>query len=235
MTFEGLFPDAVSWASARGDAESDVALAALSPAERASVAAAVPARMREFALGRLCARRALAGLGASGASRASGASAVRAVLVPDGEPEVLVGPRREPLWPPAIVGAITHDGSFAAAAVAHARDAAGLGLDLARCAPLPAGVDEIVCTPDERRWIAARAAASAVPWETIVFSAKESVYKAISAHVGRFVDFHEATLGLDDGQLVVIGDVAGIDGTRLAIRHAVTDAWIKTTAVLARR
>jgi 4'-phosphopantetheinyl transferase EntD len=171
-----LVPDgvvAVEWAGTGEPAEP------LLPDEEALVASAVEKRRREFAAGRTCARRALGVLG----------------LPPTA---ILPGPNREPLWPAGVAGSITHCTGYCAAAVGW-RDAVGsFGIDAEVHAPLPPGVEELVCTPAERHWL--RAAPAGVAWGTVVFSAKESLYKAWFPLTGRWLDFADAELAIDPGR-----------------------------------
>jgi 4'-phosphopantetheinyl transferase EntD len=149
--------------------------APLLPEEEPFVARAVEKRRREFTAGRTCARRALARLG-----------------WPDFA--VLAGPRREPLWPPGVVGAITHCHGYCAAAVARTTDVRSLGIDAELLAPLPMGVAGLVCTETERLW------AAALPedhWGTVLFSAKESVYKAWYPVARRWLDYRDAELTVE--------------------------------------
>ena len=89
----------------------------LLPDEAAHVAQAIPKRRREFARGRVSARQVLAELGVPSVS-------------------LLVGPKREPLWPEGIVGSITHDDRLCVVAVARAEKYAGLGVDVEPDEPL---------------------------------------------------------------------------------------------------
>jgi 4'-phosphopantetheinyl transferase EntD len=149
--------------------------APLLPEEEPLVARAVEKRRREFTAGRTCARRALAELG-----------------WPDFA--ILAGPRREPLWPPGVVGAITHCQGYCAAAVARVTDVRSLGIDAELRAPLPTGVAGLVCTGPELRWVAA------LPddhWGTVLFSAKESVYKTWYPIARRWLDYRDAELTVE--------------------------------------
>ena len=112
-------------------------------------------------------------------------------------------------------------------------DLGGRVMDLARHTPLPEGVLNQVATVTERAWI--EGDHGPLHWDTVVFSAKESLYKAISARVGRFVDFHEATLERVGLELRVRGMVAGVPGERLTLRNDVRGAWIVTAATLVAR
>ena len=84
---------------------------ALHPDEAPAVVRAVAKRQLEFAAGRHYAHSALQALGAAPGP-------------------LLVGPARAPLWPAGVVGAISHDDGWAAAAVARQVDCAGLGIDI---------------------------------------------------------------------------------------------------------
>jgi 4'-phosphopantetheinyl transferase EntD len=149
----------------------------LMAAELAAIERAVPKRRREFAAGRHCSRLALARLGIEGFP-------------------ILPGPRREPLWPSGIVGSITHCDSFAAASVARAGELRSIGVDAEPAGPLPEGVGPIVCSPDELRWVARRAG-DGVAWDKLVFSAKESVYKAWFPLTKRWLDYQDVAVELD--------------------------------------
>jgi 4'-phosphopantetheinyl transferase EntD len=96
---EKILPDVVACSEAFDDSPDAV----LFPKEQAVITWAVEKRRREFRTVRLCARRALRELN----------------LAPVA---VLSGEHREPLWPPGVVGSMTHCTGYRAAAVAHSRD-----------------------------------------------------------------------------------------------------------------
>ncbi|GAA1218039.1 4'-phosphopantetheinyl transferase superfamily protein [Kitasatospora nipponensis] len=174
---------------------------ALFPAEARLVARAVPGRQREFATGRACARRALAELGHP--------------------PRALLPDRRgAPQWPAGVVGSITHCAGYRAAAVARSDRLAALGIDAEPNGVLKEGILEAVSLPGERAMVAALAARSAVVrWDRLLFSAKESVFKAWYTLTGRELDFPEAQVAIEPSartftaRLLVPGPV--VDGRRL--------------------
>src|SRR5450830_589651 len=114
--FQALFEFPVSACELRGIGSPQNLL----PAERDSIAGAVPARIAEFAAGRHCAHQALQAFGVAG------------------DMQLLRGPRREPLWPAGLVGSITHTAGYCAAVVAPASACAGLGIDASELALLRA-------------------------------------------------------------------------------------------------
>jgi 4'-phosphopantetheinyl transferase EntD len=140
------------------------------------VASAAPARRLEFANGRRLAHRALAELGRD-------------------EGPVLRGPGREPLWPRGTVGSITHCEGYAAAVACSASDLASIGIDAERAGAVDSDVEELICAPEELRWC--RRAQGPVDRRTLVFSAKESAYKALYPLVGRPIGFHEVVVRID--------------------------------------
>src|SRR5262249_37853627 len=144
----------------------------LLPEEATQLGARVVAkRRREFTLGRACARRALDSLGIHG------------VAVPRGAD-------REPVWPPGITGSITHCAGDCAAVVARQEHVASIGIDAEVHAPLPDGVAEMVCTLAEQRWVRSLPDAG-VHWPTLIFSAKESIYKAWFPLARRWLGFKD--------------------------------------------
>jgi 4'-phosphopantetheinyl transferase EntD len=169
---ERLLPPGVHCAESFGDVPED--LRGLFPAEAALVARAVVGRRAEFATARGCARRALAALGVPPAP-------------------LLPGTRGAPVWPEGTVGSITHCSGYRASAVARHDTAASVGIDAEPDAPLPRGMLEVVAGPAERSALAALTReAPSLPWGRLLFSAKESVYKAWFPLTGRPVDFADA-------------------------------------------
>ena len=167
-----LLPPGTSCAEAFDDSGSRAE--DLYPAERAAVAAARRVRRQEFTTGRACARRALAGLGIAPAPLPRGG---------DGAP----------VWPPGVVGAITHCAGYRAAAVSG--DLAGLGIDAEPHERLPPEVRHEVCLPEERAALRALdASRPEVHWDRLLFSAKESVYKVWSPLTGQWLGFDEAEI-----------------------------------------
>jgi 4'-phosphopantetheinyl transferase EntD len=187
---------------ASAEAFDDSAEVVLFPAEEAAVARAVDKRRREFTTARGCARRALATLGLPPAP-----------LVP--------GERGAPGWPPGVVGSMTHCDGYRASAVALDREVRTVGLDAEPNGPLPDGVLETIATPAEIDWLARVAGdSSGVCWDRLLFSAKESIYKAWFPLTRRWLDFEEAVVtpdpdaGTFEARLCVPGPV--VDGRPLS-------------------
>lgn len=174
---EDLLPQsAVVVEAYAGDAVSEGAEAALFPEEEALVARAVAKRRREFAGVRSCARRAMEKLG-----------------VPP-QP-VLPGERGAPTWPDGVVGSMTHCAGFCGAALARAGELASLGIDAEPAGPLPDGVLSAVALPAEAQRLGRLAAERPdVHWDRLLFSAKESVYKAWFPLTRKWLDFSEADI-----------------------------------------
>ena len=170
----GLLPAGTSVAEAFGDGMPG----GLFPDEQALIARAVERRRQEFATGRRCAREALAGLGFPPAP-------------------VLAGPRREPVWPPGVVGSITHCDGYRAAAVARSRDALSLGVDAEPNAPLPRDVLASIATATEIARVRELAITEpGTSWDRLLFSAKESLYKTWFPVTRRWLGFKEAEVSL---------------------------------------
>ena len=158
----------------------------LFPGERALMDRALSReRRREFATVRMCARTALARL-----------RVAPAPILPRGGPDPWA--RQAPAWPDGVVGSMTHCPGYRAAAVARDGDLASLGIDAEAHAPLPAGVIDGVTLPDERRHLARLARSHPhVAWESVLFSAKESVYKAWFPLTGRWLGFLDCAVEPD--------------------------------------
>ncbi|GLY05568.1 4'-phosphopantetheinyl transferase superfamily protein [Actinoplanes sp. NBRC 101535] len=170
-----LLPPQVSIAEAYVDDESEPCF----PGEEDLVEKAAPGRRREFVTARRCAREALGILG---------------------HPPVAIrpGPKREPLWPEGLAGSITHCTGYRAAAVARIADVAGLGIDAEPHGPLPHRVVDVVTAPGDLEHLAELAKAEpGVHWDRLLFSAKESVYKAWYPLARTWLGFQDATLVID--------------------------------------
>ncbi|MEV0928148.1 4'-phosphopantetheinyl transferase superfamily protein [Streptomyces spongiicola] len=189
-----LLPPPIAVREAFGDPEAPE----MYPEERAVVAKAVPERQREFGTVRVCARGALEELG-----------------FPPGP--ILPGAARAPQWPVGAVGAMTHCRGYRAAAVAHAADVLTIGLDAEPHLPLPdPGVRDLVTLPEERATLDRLGSLRPeVCWDRLLFSAKESVYKAWYPLARRWLDFEEAVVTIDPddatfrARLLVDGPVVG--------------------------
>jgi 4'-phosphopantetheinyl transferase EntD len=134
-------------------------------------------RLREFSVGRHCARTALARLGHAPAA-------------------LPVGPGRAPVWPAGIIGSISHTAEIAIAAVARQAQLRSLGIDVESADPLEPSLLELVCRDEER---AALAVSDLEPGlgAKLVFSAKESVYKCLWPLTGVFLEFHALGIRMD--------------------------------------
>ncbi|MBQ5946748.1 4'-phosphopantetheinyl transferase [Massilia sp. ST3] len=136
------------------------------------IARSVPKRQAEYFFGRLAARLALEphGLGAE---------------------MVKTGMQREPVWPPGVIGSITHAAPWCAAVVPATRRR-GLGIDIEMPLPPDARASVIATALARQELEALAAGAPSIDQETLValaFSAKESFYKGLHGAVRRFFGF----------------------------------------------
>jgi len=150
--------------------------ASLLPEECFALGRAAEKRRHEFALGRACARQAIRKLG----------------FAPT---PILRGAGREPLWPPGLCGSITHCEGYCAAVAARQRELRCVGIDVERIQELEAGVFELIASTEERAWITC--ASPWIPWGVLLFSAKESVFKAWFPIARTWLDFHDVRIEID--------------------------------------
>jgi len=170
-----VFPDCVRAVFSDGREEHPPALF---KEEDEAIRNAVTSRRREFAVGRWCARRALAKLD------------VPPLAIP-------VGRSRAPMWPAGIVGSITHCQGFVGAAVARDSCLRSIGFDAERAEPLDADLVALICTPAEITWMRGFPDARGMEWAKVLFSAKEAVHKCIWPLIGQMLDFVDVTLDID--------------------------------------
>lgn len=211
---ESLFPAGVVAVEATGALWE----APLLPLEAACVAGVGPRRRQQFAAGRACARQALARLG----------------LPPE---PLLQEVDRSPRWPAGVRGSISHTEGRCAAAVARGRDLGGLGLDIERIGRVTDRVLPRIATRREREWLA-RLAPVCEEAATLLFSAKESVYKCLGRPLARPLGWHDVEIELDlqagaFGVQVLLTDVArGGVPARLEGRFALEAGYVATGLTL---
>ncbi|UUX48473.1 4'-phosphopantetheinyl transferase superfamily protein [Nisaea acidiphila] len=141
------------------------------------LAEAVPMRRAAHLAGRICAREALRQCGSA---------------------EMPVGrsPSGAPLWPKGCKGSITHAGRMAGAVAVASAACRGIGLDFE--APMTeaaaAEISDLVLCSLDRETMGSMPALSFAESVTLVFSLKESLYKAISPLLGAFTGFEDAEI-----------------------------------------
>lgn len=147
------------------------------PEEESLIKKAVEKRVREFRAGRHCAARVLSWLGVE-------------------QYPIVSGSQREPLWPEHIVGSITHSGEvcIAAATIKNAM-ITSVGIDVEGAEPLEPNLEKMICTAAELDQLARLP--GQLPWTKIIFSIKESIFKAWYPLFHCYLDFLEATLTFD--------------------------------------
>ena len=200
----------------------DVVGATLLGDEEVAVKRAVAKRRREFATGRHCARRALRSLGRPPAAIGSGRHG-------------------EPLWPPGVVGSITHCAGYRGCALATTDNLPSIGIDAEPHEALPEGVLASIATSTERRQVRDLGRqAPEIHWDRLLFSAKECVYKAWFPLTRRRLDFANAEVSIDcdDGKfsarLLVPGPMlAGGELTTLSGRWLVCNGLVATAIAVA--
>ena len=137
--------------------------------EQDAVARAVPKRQREFFAGRNLARIAMQVLGENACPIPCNAD-------------------RTPTWPPGFKGSISHSDDHVMVALTSCPQILGVGIDIES----RSGVD-----PELRGIISTDAGEASID-ETILFSAKEAVFKAVYPICGEFLEFGDVTISLAD-------------------------------------
>ena len=149
--------------------------------ERALIGDAGPQRTWSFVAGRLCAHAALRALGIPGKS-------------------LLRGSHGQPQWPEGLVGSISHTENYAIAAVARggSSQCISVGIDAEPIRILTDEVAEIIMTPAELRRVEGFPSPRRPLVQTIMFCAKEALYKAQFALTGRWLDFESIELRVEE-------------------------------------
>ncbi|MBX7137249.1 MAG: 4'-phosphopantetheinyl transferase superfamily protein [Oligoflexia bacterium] len=146
----------------------------LDPLEQRALGNAGAKRTEQFRLGRAAAAAALAKLGAPAAPVG---------MLESGAPQ----------WPNNICGAISHTAALGVCVVGWATDFIALGLDLHPLnRPITSTVAARICTHTEQREL--QSAANPAWLAQAIFSAKETVFKALHPLYQQFLGFKEAEL-----------------------------------------
>lgn len=143
------------------------------------LARAVPKRQAEFLAGRYAAREVM-----------------RCAHIDDGDPKtVSVGKQRCPVWPDKFIGSITHTDRKAFCTITGSRPEVQIGIDYENYMhDLTASeVRSNVHSVEEGRLLLEQGVSSNVA-TTIIFSAKESLFKALYPRVGEYFGFNYATV-----------------------------------------
>ena len=144
----------------------------LPPVERQFIERAVDRRRREFSTGRWLAREGLKRLG----------------IPPQAIPS---GAMREPVWPSAMVGSLTHSGLVCAFVGGLAADFDSVGLDLELSPPPKTELARLIISPSEPP------AYRESDTLRLAFSAKEAVYKCLYPVCRSMFDFQDIDLRID--------------------------------------
>ena len=134
-------------------------------------------RKEHYRSGRICAGEVLSKLGTLG------------------QPVLRDPQTREPLWPEGISGAITHSGNWAAAAAGKTSDVLGIGIDLEDLErQVDSRISRHVCIPEEQKWLQECGEDFLEQNLKIIFSAKESIFKAFFPYTRTYLHFHDARI-----------------------------------------
>lgn len=187
----------------------------LTPVEKKQIGDVCEKRYSEFAAGRSQARQLIAAL-----------TGVAETL--------LIGEYRQPLWPRAVTGSISHSDNYCAVAIAPKSVLDSVGLDVEPFEALDADVADVVLTEAEHASTAVidnmllQSGREALGGKAhkLIFSIKEAVYKCCYPEVQAFIDFHQCNVSLDvDNQsyLAVI-DCHNSNGD--PVQMEITGSWL---------
>lgn len=185
---------------------------------------AVPKRKADFLCGRIAAKRCLeyAGL----LSRDSAGFSLP------------VGTHRAPVWPQGVIGSITHTVKMASAVVAKSAQCRGIGIDVEHWVEAETyhNINSHILTGAEHA-LMGLSPFSKEQILTLIFSAKEALFKALYPSVQVYFDFLDATLiQWDESSSTLVfrllkdigkGDVVKA-GTECRVQYQISKDHVKT-------
>lgn len=156
---------------------------------------AIKKRQIEFLCGRLCAKSCMESLGYQN------------------PPPILPGEDRAPIWPVELVGSISHTDRLATAVVGPAAQIESIGIDIERviAEATPQMIKHICCDLDELDELQDEQKISREEALTLIFSGKESLYKAIYPRLQRFYGFQAARVkafGSNQLKIMLVTDLS---------------------------
>ena len=165
--------------------------------------------------------------------------AMRALRSPHAEAPIPADDARAPVWPDGLVGSITHTQGFASAAVAEIAAMRSLGIDTEQRFTLERArrLDAYLAHPGEVAALVRGGELDEDAAATLVFSAKESVFKCLHPFVRRFFGFHAARVVRAEGGRFVARLTEGltaefVEGYELHGRYAVAGEHVHTAVAL---
>ena len=144
--------------------------------------------------------------------------------LPPVEPEHLASGARE--WPPGYTGSVSHKGTTVAAALACTDATKSIGIDIEmrtpKCVPELPGLDSVEHPPS----------VSAPAGREILFSVKETAFKALHPILARQLDFTDVAVSwLSSGAPHMLGTARAF-GLRLEVRCSIAvPSWIVSAAL----
>ena len=147
----------------------------LTPNEKLLMKGVSEKRNRDFSSGRHCARIVLDRFG----------------IV---KPEILIGPKREPLWPKGFVGSISHSKRIVGAIVSKSTQLLSIGLDIENVGRVKKSMWQILYTPIEQEFLNTLTQEEEIFFTTLFFSMKESFYKFQYPLTKKYLGFTDVEL-----------------------------------------
>jgi 4'-phosphopantetheinyl transferase EntD len=182
--------------------------------EQRYICRAIQRRRREFSTARRCARDALASLG-----------------VP--RQAIGVGPHGEPRWPVGVVGSITHCIGYRGSAVAMASNVVAIGIDAEPNNPLAPDLVATIARPDEIARLHRLASHQPeIQWDRLLFSAKESIYKALFPLIGHRLEFGDANIEIDPGGAFSARLIPPRPWEEMTPTHHLQGRWVASDGLL---
>jgi len=145
------------------------------------IAGAVTKRRREFIAGRTAARRALLDLG-----------------IPEGP--ILGNRDRSPIWPPGVVGSISHCDSCCVAVVGRRGELKSLGIDVELAEPLHDDILRMVSDDTERSQCYIDLSLQRCNLGKLIFCAKEAFYKCYYPLTATVLDFLDVSVHFSESK-----------------------------------
>jgi 4'-phosphopantetheinyl transferase EntD len=189
----------------------------LHPDERALTGKMAAKRLADFRASRYVASNALSQLGHSDFA-------------------ILINQQRGPIWPPGIIGSLSHCSEIAVAVAIDDRSIASIGIDVEAYYEMEENLRKLICSEQEMKHL--RSIGQPELMSKIVFSIKEAIYKCLNPLIQQWIDFKDVSIVLDKNKQTYVANLNSELTARLGCstisgrwlineQHVYSSCWIK--------
>jgi len=147
---------------------------------------------------------------------------------------------RSPRVPRGYTATITHSGELCAAAAVKKGEIEAIGIDVEEHSALEPNIVKMILVPNEQMMINDLPSRGGVHWAKVIFSAKESFYKAYFQIAEQYLDYLEAEFFIEpvnqslSCHLLIPSPVSNLEGRTFQGKYEIVDDYVFTAFAIPR-